>query len=352
MTSAVADVEEIEVPEDPAELAADLARRGLADGLPVVPPTPERVEAMLARSPLPADELMGTMPPADGVVTPRYIAINGVLAGCAPGHMPILVAAAQALLDPAFNLFAIQPTTNPVGPLVIVHGPVVDEVGMNAATGCFGPGNYANAVIGRAVRFLAQNLGRGRPGVTDHATHGWPGKYTFCAAENTAATPWEPFHVRRGLAAGDSAVTLFGIQAQHAIINQTPQDGYEMLHLAARGMAAVGTNNHSLGGEALLVLSPEQALQVAGSGIGCEEAARILFEHARIDATTLPRRYVDFVANRRPAWCDPARLPIVDRWEDIQILVAGGPGIFSLYMPSFGDTRAVTRRIAAVTTPR
>jgi hypothetical protein len=345
VTAVAGDVAEIEVPAEPAELAADLARRGLSDGLPVVPPTPERVEAMLAHSSIAADEVMGLMPPANGIVTPRYIAVNGVLAGCLPAHLPVLIAAAQALLDPAFNLFALQPTTNPVGPLVIVHGPVVEQLGMNAGTGCFGPGNHANAVIGRAVRLMTQNLGRGRPGVTDHATHGWPGKYTFCAAENAPATPWDPFHVRRGGAVGDSAVTLFGVQAQHSIINQTPKDGYEMLQLAGRGMAAVGTNNHTLGGEALLVISPEQAAQLAATGIDYEQAARVLFEYARIDSTTLPDRYVRFVAARRPAWADPARMPIVDRWEDVQLLVAGGAGIFSLYMPSFGDTRAVTKTV-------
>lgn len=335
----------LQVPLDPVQLARDLAERNIGDGLPVVPATPERVDAMLGGASRDPDEVMGYMEPGLGRVTPRDIAINGVLAGCAPEHMPVLLAIADALLDREFNLFAIQPTTNPVTPLVIVHGPVATQLGMNAGAGCFGPGNYANAVIGRAVRFMLQNLGGGIAGVTDHATQGWPGKYTFCAAENTEETPWKPFHVQRGLEPGDSAITIFGISSQHSIIDITAKDGYEVLRMVGKGMAAVGTNNLTMGGEALVVLSPEQAAQVADTGLDEETAARVLFEHARIDMTDMPESFKELIDLRRPSWYDENRLPIVDRWEDIQLVVAGGPGIWASYMPSFGTTRAVTRKV-------
>jgi hypothetical protein len=335
----------LDVADDPVGLARDLAARDIGDGLPVVPATAERVAAMLAGTTRDPDETIGYMPPVQGLVTPHYIAVNAVLAGCSPEHLPVLLAVAEALLDPDFNLFAIQPTTNPVAPLVIVHGPIAERLGMNSGTGCFGPGNYANAVIGRAVRFMLANLGGGIPGQTDHATHGWPGKYTFCAAENTAQTPWAPFHARRGLAATDDAVSIFGVQAQHNVIDITGQNGYEALSVLGRGMAAVGTNNHTMGGEALLVLSPEQARQVADSGLDPDAAARILFEYARIDMREMPALFRELIRVRRPQWCDAARVPIVDRWEDIPIIVAGGPGIHALYMASFGTTKAVTRRI-------
>ncbi|HEV7649056.1 MAG TPA: hypothetical protein VGP26_12900 [Actinophytocola sp.] len=335
----------LEVAGDPARLARDLAARNIGDGLPVVPATAGRVAEMLAAVDRDPDEEIGFMPPVQGLVTPHYIAVNAVLAGCAPEHMPVLVAASEALLDPGFNLFAIQPTTNPVAPLVIVHGPITERLGMNAGTGCFGPGNYANAVIGRAVRFIMQNLGGGIPGLTDHATHGWPGKYTFCAAENAAQTPWAPFHARRGLAAGDDAVSIFGVQAQHNVIDVTGQNGYEALNVIGRGMAAVGTNNHTMGGEALVILAPEQARQVADSGLDPDAAARILFEYSRIDMRGMPAPFRELIRVRRPQWCDEARVPVVDRWEDIPIIVAGGPGIHALYMASFGTTKSITRRI-------
>lgn len=335
----------IDLPAEPAELARELAERHIGDGLPVVPATTERVDRMLAATTRGPDEVIGHMPPIQGLVTARYVAINGVLAGCVPEHMPVLIAIAEALMVPEYNLFAIQPTTNPVAPLVIVHGPIRERLGMNAGAGCFGPGNYANAVIGRAVRFLLQNLGGAIPGKTDQATHGWPGKYSFCAAENAEKTPWEPYHQRVGLSADESAVTLFAVQAQHNIIDVTGQDGYETLNVIGRGMAAVGSNNHTMGGEALVVLSPEQAKQIADSGIGPREAATILFEHARIDMRGMPAPFHDLIATRRPKWCDMSRLPIVDRPEDIQIIVAGGPGVHALFMASFALTKAVTRRV-------
>ncbi|GAA1917336.1 hypothetical protein GCM10009775_07200 [Microbacterium aoyamense] len=335
----------LDVSGDPTDLARELAERRIGDGLPVVVATPERVDRMLAGTTRGPDEVLGYMPPIQGLVTPRYIAVNGVLAGCSPEHMPVLLAIAEALMAPEYNLFAIQPTTNPVTPLVMVHGPIRERLGMNWGAGCFGPGNYANAVIGRAVRFLLQNLGGGIPGKTDQATHGWPGKYSFCAAENQAQTPWEPYHVRVGLDAEDSAVTLFAVQAQHNIIDVTGQNGYEALNVIGRGMAAVGSNNHTMGGEALVVLCPEQAKQIADSGLGPKEAAEILFEHARIDMRGMPTPFQELIATRRPDWVDMSRLPIVDRPEDIQIIVAGGPGVHALYMASFALTKAVTRRI-------
>jgi hypothetical protein len=325
MTASMA--ERIDVDSDPVRLARTLADQGISDGLPVVPATPERVEAMF-------DE-----------VTARYVAINSVLAGCSPEHMPVLLAVADALLDPALNLLGLQPTTNPVGPLVLVHGPIADRLGMNSGVGCFGPGNYANAVIGRAVRFMLQNLGGGLPGRTDHATHGWPGKYTFCAAEDAASTPWGPFHRRHGMAT-ESAVSLFGVQGFHNVTDVTGRDGVEMLKLLARGMVSVGTNNNLQGGEAMLVLAPEQAAALARSGIDPDTAARMLFEHARIDLSNTPEPYQQLIGVRRPSWCDISRLPAVDRWEDIHLVVAGGPGVHAVYLPGFGHTsRLVVRPV-------
>jgi hypothetical protein len=335
----------LEVSDDPVTLARDLAERNIGDGLPVVPATLDRVDKMLAATTRDPDEVIGFMPPVSGVITPRYVAVNAILAGCSPEHMPLLLAITEAMITPEFNLFAIQPTTNPVTPLVMVHGPIRKRLGMNWGVGCFGPGNYANAVIGRAVRFLLQNLGGAIPGKTDHATHGWPGKYTFCAAENEEQTPWAPFHQRAGLDPGDDAVTVFGVQAQHNVIDVTGQGGYETLTVVGRGMAAVGTNNHTMGGEALLVLCPEMARQIADSGIGPEQVSQILFEHARIDMTGMPEPFQELIRVRRPQWVDQSRLPIVDRPEDIPIMVAGGPGVHALYMASFGTTKSVTRRV-------
>lgn len=337
----------LELPSEPAELARELSTRNIGDGLPVVPATPERVAAMLATSPLDADETIGWMPPTWGQVTARFIAINAVLAGCAPEHMPVLVAATKAMLEPAFNLYGIQATTNPVTPLLVVHGPIARRLGMNSKAGAFGPGNYGNAVLGRAVRLILLNLGGAIPGETDRATQGWPAKYTFCVAENEEDTPWEPFHVHRGFARDDDVVTVFGIQAQHNIIDVTAANGFELLSVLAGGMGVIATNNVTHGGEALLVISPEHARQIHGSGFDPVTAGRYLFEHARIDMNRFPQRLIDHLRTRRPIWVDMARLPITDRHEDIQILVVGGPGIQAQFLPSFGATRAITQPVVS-----
>jgi len=333
------------LPDDPVALARELAERHMGDGLPVVPATAERVIAMLAQSPRAADETIGWMPPTWGQVTPRYVAINAVLAGCVPEHFPVLLAAVEAMLEPDFNLYGIQATTNPVAPLLVVHGPIARRLGINAKAGAFGPGTYANAVIGRAVRFVLMNIGGAIPGETDRATQGQAAKYTFCVAENEEDSPWAPFHVRRGLAAEDDAVSVFGIQAEHNIIDLTAENGTELLTVLARAMAAVGTNNMTHGGEALLVISPEHAELLQQTGFDPESTGHFLYEHARIDALALPPRLEKLLRERRPLWADFSRLPITDGPEDVQLLVVGGTGIHALFMPSFGATRAITRRI-------
>ncbi|MGE0799836.1 MAG: hypothetical protein AB7G13_30960 [Lautropia sp.] len=335
----------LELSDDPVELTQELTALQIGDGLPVVPATPERVARMLDALDAAPDETIGWMPPTWGQVTARFIAINAVLAGCAPEHMPVLVAATRAMLDPAFNLYGIQATTNPVTPLLVVHGPITRRLQMNAKAGAFGPGNYANAVLGRAIRLILTNLGGAIPGETDRATQGQAAKYTFCVAENAEDTPWRPFHARRGLQPDDDAVTVFGIQAQHNIIDVTAANGFELMQVLAGGMAVVATNNVTHGGEALLVISPEHARQIHESGFDPVSAGQFLYEHARIDMHRFPPRLVEHLRTRRPIWVDMAHLPIVDRHEDMQILVIGGPGIQAQFLPSFGATRAITERI-------
>lgn len=339
--------ETLELPDDLTELARVLADRGMGDGLPVVPALPDKVARMLEGRAGDPDEALGWMPPTWGEVTTRFIAINAVLAGCSPDHMPVLVAATKAMLRPEFNLYGIQATTNPVTPMLIVHGDIAGRLGMNAKAGAFGPGNYANAVLGRAVRMIMMNLGGGIAGQTDKATQGWPGKYTFCAAENEEETPWAPFYVRRGLEKGQDAITVFGIQAMHNVIDVTAADGFELLQVLAGGMAVIATNNVTHGGEALLVISPEHAAQMHRSGFDAVSVGQFLYEHARIDMRRFPPRLVEHLRTRRPIWVDMERLPITDRHEDVQVMVIGGPGIQAQFLPSFGATRAVTEPVSA-----
>ena len=189
----------LEVPDDLDEFNAYALEQQWSDGLPLIPPTEQRVARMLAGYDDAYDAVVAQLPVENADCTVEKIAINAVMAGCNPTYMPVLIAVVQAVADPAFNLTGIQGTTNPVSPLIIVNGPIRHQLGINFTYGCFGPGWQANATIGRALRLLLINVGGGIPGVRDMAVMGQPGKYTMCVGENEEDSPWEPLHVTRGL---------------------------------------------------------------------------------------------------------------------------------------------------------
>ncbi|MFN9154237.1 MAG: UGSC family (seleno)protein, partial [bacterium] len=180
----------IELPADIEAFHQACSDRRWSDGLPVIPPTPARVARMLSGSSLPPTAVVATLAPGFGAATVELIAVNAVMAGCLPAHLPVLIAAVEAAADPAFNLQAVQSTTNPVTTWLIVNGPIALALGMNAGINCLGQGNLPNATLGRALRLVMQNIGGAWPAEMDRATHGQPGKFLFCCAENEAASPW------------------------------------------------------------------------------------------------------------------------------------------------------------------
>ncbi|NNL85904.1 MAG: TlpA family protein disulfide reductase, partial [Myxococcales bacterium] len=177
-----------------------LAARGLADGLPVVPPTPARVLQMLSGTRLAATDIVATVPPNLVPVSVEKVAINAVMAGCLPTYMPTLIAALRAVCSESFNLHGVLATTFFSSPILIVNGPVRDAIGIGYGGNCLGQGNRANLSIGRAVQLIVQNVGGGRPGGIDRAVLGQPGKTSFCFGEHEARSRWEPLHVERGFA--------------------------------------------------------------------------------------------------------------------------------------------------------
>src|SRR5438445_143021 len=191
--------------------------KGVTDGLPVVPPTRARVEAMLAATHRARDELLGEMPPNYGRVTVEKAAVNAVMAGCRPEYLPVLIAATECACEPAFNLHGVSTSTHFSAPLMVVHGPVRQRIGLNCSFGVVGPGYRANATLRRALRLLMINVGGSRPGEISMSTFGHPGRYTYCIGEHEEASPWPPYHVARGLSPGSSAVTLFAGEAPDGI---------------------------------------------------------------------------------------------------------------------------------------
>ncbi|MFC1991083.1 UGSC family (seleno)protein, partial [Chloroflexota bacterium] len=271
---------EIDLPDSLEAFNDYFMEKGWGDGLPLIPPTRERVEAMLARSPLPPDYVIGEVAPKWAVATPENIAINAVMAGCKPEYFVVVMAAVVACLDPDFNLYGVQTTTNSSTPMILVNGPIAKQIGMNSKIGAFGQGCVPNATIGRAVRLVLINIGGALHGEMDRATQGWPGKYTFCAAENEEENPWEPLHVERGFDPSTSTVTVAAVYGFHNIIDIAGQTADEVLAVVSAGIAAVGTNNMANGGEPVIVFAPEKAKTICDDGFSKDDVKRFLYEHA------------------------------------------------------------------------
>jgi len=298
----------------------EMFERGWTDGLPVVPPTVDRVEAMLAGAD--AAESLGLVPPSMGEATLERVAACAVLAGCRPEYFPLVVAASRAVLDPAFNLHGQAVTTQPAGQLVVVNGPVRRAIGLNSGMGALGPGTRANLTIGRAVRLLATLCGGAVPGGLDRATLGQMGKIGFCVAEDEEASPWEPLHVERGFDAGQSVVTVIGCDAPQNISDhrsRTPEDLAYILAWAAA--SAWSTNWWPLAEPSVYVICPEHAEMFRDAGWSKQRLREFMFEAVSRPARELQR------GETTPGTgaADPDQA--ISKWaspEAIVLLVAGG----------------------------
>jgi hypothetical protein len=323
--------------------------RGWTDGLPIIPPTPDLVAEMLAGMPWrAADELIATIPPKLGKATMRQIAVNAVMAGCKPEYLPVLVAALDAVSDPKYGLSHRQTTTHPGAPLMIVNGPIVQRLKINCGTGVFGPGWRANATIGRALRLILINIGGAGPGV-DFSQMGQPGKFTYCIAEYEAANPWEPLHVERGYRRDQSTVTMVNADAPHSMSENIQTDPHEIMRTFASSMNGLGINNIYSQGHPILVLGLEHTNHIAAAGWTKRDIRLALFDRAR--------QPWGLVKNRGkskgpvfPMWVnrndDSALVPLVGHPDDLIIVVAGGDGEKSDWLPTAGaHSLSVTRLI-------
>ena len=322
--------------------------RRWSDGLPIVPPTAARVERMLTHSRRGRHELVARVAPGFGAATVERIAINAVMAGCDPEYLPVLIAATEAVSDPEFNLQGIQATTNPVAVWLVLNGPVAQQLQVNASFNCIGQGHWANATLGRALRLILQNIGGAWPGELDRATHGQPGKFTFCCAENEQNHPWQPLHVERGFAIGDSTVTVVGAEGTMNM-NTHAKGAVELARVIAETMIHPTSNEYVHGGEPWFILGSEHAEIFRREGWDKAAVKRELWERSKMAVKHLSAKEIDRArASRTPELGelrDDTLLPISPRPEDIHLIVAGGPGTHSVYIPCFGNSRAVMRRI-------
>jgi hypothetical protein len=249
--------------EDEIEAMFD---RGWSDGLPLVPPTEERVLRMLQGTVRDPAEVVGLCPPDLAPATVEKIAINAVMAGCKPEYLPVVLAAVEAVLEEPFAMHGVLATTMYVGPVVVVNGPVRRHIGMNWRGNALGQGNRANATIGRALQLVIRNVGGGRPQEVDRATLGNPGKYTYCFAEDEEDASWEPLSVERGLARGVSAVTVFAGFGLQGIVDQKSRDPESLARSFAESLKAVQNVKLAPGCDALLVVCPEHVRTFRAAG--------------------------------------------------------------------------------------
>ncbi len=337
---------DIEIPEGDFEAWMDLAdTRGWGDGLPLVPPTEARVEAFLEKLPrqIDPDAVVAVLPPRGGLVTRRLLAVNAVMAGCRPNMLPVLTTAVRGLAFPEINLRGINATTHPVAPLILVHGAATDELGFNAGLGAFGPGCRANASVGRALRLVLMNIAGARPGAGDAATQGQPSKYSYCAAENCAESPWESYPESLGLRA-PSAVTVACGENPHNVQDHDVRSPIHTLEQIASTMLTLGSNNAPVSSaEWFVFLGPEHAEAIAAGGFSRKDVQDFLFEHARLPMSRFRRAFeVTQYAEWEDALPDDGMKPIMRDRDLIKVMVVGGAGKHSCVMPSWGMTESAT----------
>ena len=333
-----------------------LYARGVTDGLPVVPPTRERVARAVEASGRPGEELVALVPPNYGRATVEKIAVNAVMAGCRPEYLPVVIAAVDAVCDEAFDLHGVSATTNAPAPLIVVNGPIRRTLDINCGAGLFGPGWRANATIGRALRLVCVNVGGARPGVVSMSTFAHPGRYTYCIGEHEEASPWESLAVEHGFAAGDDTVALLAADAPLTVYDQRSRTAPDLLATTAASMAVIEHHKMTHWGDTLLVLSPEHAAIVAGDGWSKADVRRFLFDRLQRPVRELVpghnggdglpehvlRKFSDPEHDATP-------IPKFRAPEHIKILVAGGTaGRFSAVVPGWSFSKGsslVMRRI-------
>jgi hypothetical protein len=342
--------EKVKIEDSLEEVNKLFYEHGWTDGLPIVPPTEARVHLMLTGYESIAQKEIAVLPPKMGSATLEKVAINAVMAGCLPEYMPIIITAVEAAADERFRLLGVQATTHPCGVLIVVNGPIVEKLHLNSGGNAFGPGNQANATIGRAMSLVLLNIGGGVPGQIDKSTQGSPCKYTYCVAENEAANPWQPFHVEKGFRPEDSTVTVFAAEGPHNINDHDSTSGRDILKTIASTMTTAGNNNlifHS--GEPLLVLGPEHAASIAQEGFSKEQVKDYIYENARLPIKNISEGHIQYRAKqpeRYGEFINSDMIPLAKR-EDIVVMVVGGAGRHSCFIPTFGLSNMVTRIIKA-----
>jgi hypothetical protein len=335
--------------DDPWTAIEECYARDWTDGLPVVPPTEALVDAMLAGGPWKADAVLMHEPVRDLAVTAQQAAINAVMAGCRPEYLPVVIAAVEAACTDEFNMHGLLATTMPVGPVVIVNGPIRRAIGMNSGGNVLGQGNRANLTIGRALQLVVRNVGGGRPGGVDRAAHGNPGKITFCFAEDEEGSPWTPLHVSRGFPKEASTVTLFPGEGPRCVVDQLSRAPESLASSLAACLRTVHHPKLPLGFDAILVVGPEHARVFAEGGWDRERVLEELHARLQLPGAEIVRGAGGIMEGVPEAFKD-ATLPKFRPGGILLVHAGGGAGLFSEIIGGWANgatgSQPVTKEIA------
>ncbi len=317
--------------------------QGWSDGFPVMMPTEAAVQRFIDATrgdnqPIPA------LPPRQVVPSLSSLAANAVMAGCRPEHFPVVLAGVRSVSDPDYNLHGSLATTHPCTNMMLVSGPIRDELEINFASNCFGQGHRANAAIGRALQLIMVNVGGAKPGAMDRSTQGSPAKFAFCFGENEQESPWEPYHVRQGFAAEDSVVTAMAAEGPHNINDHASTTGEGLIVTIANTIATAGANTLKGKGPYFVVIGPEHAQTLARDRWTIPQLQEAFHERSKVPMTRVSKEnqksFEEQDVTLHNGFYYHAPSP-----EYVHVLVAGGPGKHSAFIPSFGGTAASSTRI-------
>lgn len=322
--------------------------RGWTDGLPVVPPTEARVLSMLEGTTRDPDDVVAVVPPDLVPVTVEKVAINAVMAGCRPEYLPWVLTAIEAICTDEFNIHGVLATTMPVGPVIIANGPGTRAIGMNGGGNALGQGNRANLTIGRAVQLVVRNVGGGRPGEVDRATHGNPGKLSFCFPEDELASPWSSLAEWRGLARDVDAVTVFAGEGPRCVVDQLARDPEQLATSLASCLRTVHHPKLPLAFDAVLVVGPEHARVFAEAGWDRERVLAALHERLQLPGSELVRG-AGGMAEGVPEQLRDVTLPKFRPDGILLVHAGGGAGLFSAIIGGWANgavgSQPVTRQV-------
>lgn len=322
--------------------------RGFTDGLPVVPPTQERVLRMLQGTTRDARDIVAIVPPDLVEVTVEKVAINAVMAGCKPEYLPWVIAALEAVCTDAFNIHGVLATTMPVGPVIVCNGPGTRAIGMNSDGNALGQGNRANLTIGRAVQLIVRNVGGGRPGEVDRATHGNPGKLSFCFAEREYDSPFSSLAVSRGFAPTDNTVTVFAGEGPRCIVDQKVRTAPELATVFAACLRTLHNPKLILAFDAILIVGPEHARVAADAGWDRERLLAEIHNRLQISGSELVWG-AGGIADGIPAHLRDATLPKFRPGGILLVHAGGGAGLFSAMVGGWANgemgSQPVTHRV-------